>query len=104
MTPERWKAVEALFEQTLEAPSAERPAFVQAIDDVELRHEVESLLRAHEEAGGFLDEPDHFFSRESFEVDTLSPGEVIDRYRIIGEIGRAGMGTVYLAEQYCAAL
>jgi len=96
---ERWKQAEALFEQTLETPAAERPEFLQAIDDAELRREVESLLQAHEEAGGFLDEPDRFFSRDSFEVDTLSPGQVVDRYRIIREIGRGGMGAVFLAER-----
>src|SRR5438045_2517862 len=86
VTSERWKQVEALFEQTLDAPAATRAEFLQAIGDAELRHEVESLLRAHHEAGSFLDEPDHFFSSEPFEVDTLSPGQIIDRYGIIREI------------------
>jgi eukaryotic-like serine/threonine-protein kinase len=96
---ERWKKVEALFEQTLETPAAERSEFLQSISDAELRREVESLLHAHQEAGPFLDEPDRFFSSESFEVDTLSPGQVVDRYRIIQEIGRGGMGAVYLADR-----
>src|SRR5207342_2580211 len=99
VTSERWKQVEALFEQTLDAPEAERTEFLQAIDDAELRREVESLLQAHQEAGSFLDEPDHFFSSEPFEVDTLSSGQVIDRYRVIREIGRGGMGAVFLAER-----
>ena len=99
VTSERWKQVEALFEQTLEAPAAERAKCLQEIDDTELRREVESLLQAHQEAGSFLDEPDRFFSNERFEVDTLSPGQVIDRYRIIREIGRGGMGAVFLAER-----
>jgi tetratricopeptide (TPR) repeat protein/tRNA A-37 threonylcarbamoyl transferase component Bud32 len=99
VTSERWKKVEALFEQTLEAAPAARPEFLQAIDDAEVRREVESLLEAHGEAGVFLDEPDRFFSSDSFEVDALSPGEVIDRYRIIRELGRGGMGAVFLAER-----
>jgi tetratricopeptide (TPR) repeat protein len=99
MSSERWKKVEALFEQTLEAAPAARPEFLQAIDDAEVRREVESLLEAHGEAGVFLDEPDRFFSSESFDVDTLSPGQVIDRYRIIRELGRGGMGAVFLAER-----
>ena len=97
VTSERWKQVEALFEKTLEAPAAQRPEFLEAIGDAELRREVESLLEAHGEAGSFLDEPDHFFARESFEVDTLSPGQIIERYRIIREIGRGGMGAVFFS-------
>jgi tetratricopeptide (TPR) repeat protein len=99
VTSERWKQIEAGFEQTLEAPATERQKVLEAIGDAELRREVESLLHAHDEAGAFLDEPDRFFSRESFEADTLSPGQVIDRYRVIREIGRGGMGAVFLAER-----
>ena len=99
MTSERWKRIEALFEQTLETPAAARPQFLQAIGDPEVRGEVESLLQSHRQAGAFLDEPDRFLSSESFEADTLSPGQIIDRYRIIREIGRGGMGAVFLAER-----
>jgi tetratricopeptide (TPR) repeat protein len=99
VTSERWKRIESLFEQTLETPAAERPQFLQAIGDSEVRGEVESLLQSHRQAGAFLDEPERFFSSESFETDTLSPGQVIDRYRIIREIGRGGMGAVFLAER-----
>ncbi len=99
MTSERWKRIETLFEQTLEIPTAARPQFLQAIGDPELRGEVESLLQSHRQAGAFLDEPDRFFSSESFELDALSPGQIIDRYRIIREIGRGGMGAVFLAER-----
>jgi serine/threonine protein kinase len=98
---EQWKQVEALFEQTLEVPAAERPQFLEAIGDDELRGEVESLLQAHDQAGSFIDEPDRFFSSESLETTDGSflPGEIIDRYRIIREIGRGGMGAVFLAER-----
>jgi tetratricopeptide (TPR) repeat protein/tRNA A-37 threonylcarbamoyl transferase component Bud32 len=96
---DRWKRIEALFEQTLETPAAAQPQFLQAIGDPEVRGEVESLLQSHRKAGAFLDEPDHFFSDESFETDTLAPGQVVDRYRIIREIGRGGMGAVFLAER-----
>jgi serine/threonine protein kinase len=99
VTSERWKRIEALFEQTLETPAAARPQFLRAIGDSEVRSEVESLLHAHRQAGAFLDEPDRFLSSESFEADTLSPGQIIDRYRIIREIGRGGMGAVFLAER-----
>ena len=99
MTSEDWKRIQACFEQTLEVPEPERPQFLEAIGDAELRREVESLLHSHEQAGSFLEDPDHFFSRESFEADTFSPGQNIDRYRVIREIGRGGMGAVFLAER-----
>src|SRR5450432_2607575 len=90
VTSERWKRIDSLFEQALETPAAERPQFVRAIGDDELRREVESLLHAHGQAGTFLDQRENFFSSESFEADAFSPGQIIDRYRIIREIGRGG--------------
>ncbi len=101
VTPERWKEVEAVFEQVLEVPVGERSAFIDrtCADDEELRREVKSLLESHGRAGTFLHDSDLFFCRESFAEDgsLLVPGQTIDRYRIIREIGRGGMGAVYLA-------
>jgi non-specific serine/threonine protein kinase/serine/threonine-protein kinase len=99
VTSARWQQIEALFEQALEAPVAERAPFLQAIGDADLRREVESLLEAHGEAGPFLDERERFFSSDSFKADTLSVGQIIERYRIVREIGRGGMGAVFLAER-----
>ena len=103
VTSERWKEVEAVFEQVLEVPVGERSAFIDrtCADDEELRHEVKSLLESHGRAGTFLHDSDLFFCRESFAEDgsLLVPGQTIDRYRIIREIGRGGMGAVYLAER-----
>jgi eukaryotic-like serine/threonine-protein kinase len=93
---DEWKQVETLFERALELSADERVRFLQAIGDDELRREVESLLEAHGQA--FLDDSDRFFSRESF-VESLAPDEVVDRYRIIRELGRGGMGVVFLAER-----
>ncbi len=97
MTPESWKQVEALFEECLEIREPDRAQFLAAIKDLDLRREVESLLSSHIESGSFLEEADRFFSREG--VDGFLPDEVIDRYRIIREIGRGGMGAVFLAER-----
>ena len=65
MTSEQWKKIEALFEQALETPAAERPQLLRGIGDEEQRREVESLLEAHGQAGAFLDERERFFSSEN---------------------------------------
>ena len=103
VTLERWKEVEAVFERVLEVPANERSAVLRrtCAGDGELCREVESLLESHGRAGTFFDNAEHFLSQESFEENAsiLVPGQTIDRYRIIREIGRGGMGAVFLAER-----
>ena len=102
MNPGRWEAVGELFEQALSLPVGERTACVnRASDDDELRQEVVSLLASHKAApGGFVQ--DKIKSAViSFHEMKLAATQIthVGPYRLIRELGRGGMGTVFLAER-----
>ena len=102
MTPERWKQVEAVFEKALELPAGKRAQFVQTTCDAdeELRREVQSLLDSHARVGSFIDQPNLFIASEEIDDDaSIASGQLIGAYRVVREIGRGGMGAVYLAER-----
>jgi tRNA A-37 threonylcarbamoyl transferase component Bud32/tetratricopeptide (TPR) repeat protein len=101
---ERYAAAKAIFTAALELPADERIAFIGSTcaDDDALRVDVESLLVAYI----FSDERDFLgqSARERLRTDHahhlgLVAGERLGAYRVIRELARGGMGTVYLAER-----
>jgi serine/threonine-protein kinase len=107
---DRWARLKPLFQGALEQPPSRRAEWLQQAcpDDPVLRAEAQALIESHETAGDFLEAP------ASLEVDL--PGEAgelpatagsdgesygnkrIGPYVVRGELGRGGMGVVYLAE------
>ncbi len=79
-----------------------RSAFLEAEcgQDLEFRAEVQSLLGAYQAAGAFLETPAAVVGGlvpAPGRAGTLA-GQVLGPYRMERELGRGGMGVVYLAE------
>jgi eukaryotic-like serine/threonine-protein kinase len=88
-----------IFRAAVKLTTARRAAFLDEAcrGNRPLRDEVESLLRAHEPEGSFLQSP-----AVAITIDkpiSERPGSIIGPYKLREQIGEGGFGVVYVAEQ-----
>jgi eukaryotic-like serine/threonine-protein kinase len=90
-----------VFAEALERPPGERRAYLETAcrGMPALRAEAESLLAAHAQAGTFLGELDATRGAALLEKSAEPAGRRVGPYRVLRELGRGGMGVVYLAER-----
>jgi serine/threonine protein kinase len=95
-----WDRVRVLFQDAVDRPPDERASYLLAecAGDQVLRHEVESLLAAHDRAEGFLEDAAGRPRGEAPQrVGNFEPGSRLGAFEILGLIGEGGMGEVYRA-------
>ena len=93
---ERWADLQALFEAAVEARPEDRESVLVRADP-ELRAEVRALLAAEAEADQRLRS---LVSEAAVDASTKGRlGQRVGPYRIEGELGHGGMGSVFLARR-----
>ena len=101
---ERLRRVDSIFDAAIDLPLEDQTAYVAraAADDDALHAEVLELLREYHRSDSFLDSPAAQIAAPLLDAAAALAGPVPDRigpFRVVREIGRGGMGRVFLAER-----
>ncbi|HEX8266978.1 MAG TPA: protein kinase [Pyrinomonadaceae bacterium] len=99
MSESNWNKKKEIFIAVLDVPETRRADFLDENcgNNTELRKEVEKLLDAHSTNESFIEKP--AFQIAPAVADERLSGKQFGHYKIIREIGRGGMGAVFLAER-----
>ncbi|MEQ1870190.1 MAG: serine/threonine-protein kinase [Vicinamibacterales bacterium] len=94
-----WARVRDLFETLVEHSADDARDALERLQErePEVAAEVRSLLDHHRRAGGFMQTPAAALDADAFDDTPLVVGERIGAYQVEREIGRGGMGRVFLA-------
>ncbi len=100
----QWTSISDALDHVWALPPDERAVYLEALadDKPEIHQQVVALLEAEEGSPSFLEEGlDGMFGDDApLPADApLAAGEGLGPYRIIKEVGKGGMGLVYLAER-----
>ena len=108
MVDPRWNRAKQVFHEAIEKTGPERARFVATAcaGDRDLQAQVDGLLKAHAEAGAFLDSPtggDDAARAAAAQLAAARPPEALGThvgpYKLLQVIGEGGFGIVYMAEQ-----
>jgi serine/threonine protein kinase/tetratricopeptide (TPR) repeat protein len=109
MSSSNWQKIEEIFDEAAEVPRIEREEFLNEAcgGDIELRREVEALLAADDESNDFIESP--IIASNTLAnllpnniEDSVAPhflGKRVGAYELVRELGRGGMGAVFLARR-----
>jgi len=104
MTPEYLARIRAIYEAALAKDTLERAAFLdqECQSDEAIRRQVDLLLAAQQQVPAWLNEPLLAAAPIGESPGGSFPqmaGRQLSGYQLVREIGRGGMGSVYLAER-----